>query len=325
MLRSGAHSREVSYLLRSTSAMQPLKTIKHKPPKINTMPNDSIFEFADKFGYVSPFGNWAEDERLAREERNEARLKQQKMIDPKKGRIVFDAKAKQIYVNLLIVFYGTISEKEVTQQAGLIDFACNEMPYETNGPDGSKYPVCYNVNGIFEKEEFAVKQLMVKNHDLKTYDDRLCFARIVASLTGGPHNDDQPNRDKVRRGKGNSFIAAKRDLFTTSVVHEVVAHFFWNRDKPSHLTEWKDNPRKDGPPSIRTTKFTTGAPAKYYNTDGTLNQTMRKVLPEDKIQLKKEDWKGQNYIQDGVPTNTFFKTDGTEVPVQDFTKEVSGQ
>jgi hypothetical protein len=28
MLRSGAHSREVSYLLRSTSAMQPLSEIK---------------------------------------------------------------------------------------------------------------------------------------------------------------------------------------------------------------------------------------------------------------------------------------------------------
>lgn len=289
------------------------------------MSNDSIFEFADKFGYISPFGNWVEEERQVREERNQERLKQQKMIDPKKGRIVFDAEAKQIYVNILLVFYGTISEKEVTQQAGLIDFACSELPYETVGPDGKKYPVCYNVNGIFEKEEFAVKQLMVKNHDTKTYDDRLGFVRIVTSLKGGPHNDGQPNRSGNPRGRGNSFIADRPDLFTTSIVHEIIAHFFWNRDKSSHLIKWEDNPRKEGPPSIRATKFIVGGPAKYYNSDGTLNQAMRKVLPEDKVQIKKEDWNGQNYIQDGVPTNTFFEANGTETPFQKLRKEVTGR
>jgi hypothetical protein len=41
------------------------------------MPNDSIFEFADKFGYVSPFGNWVQEEKEAREERERNRQKQE--------------------------------------------------------------------------------------------------------------------------------------------------------------------------------------------------------------------------------------------------------
>ena len=164
------------------------------------MSDNSIFNFADKFGYNSPFGDWIQEEKEAREAREEKVKKAQITLpDPKKGRIVFDSPTKQIYVNILIVFYGNITEKEATQQAGLIDFACNEMPHNTIGPDGAKYPVCYNVNGILEKDDFAVKKLMISNHKATNYDDRLGFARILTNLKGGPHNDDEPDLYRYRR------------------------------------------------------------------------------------------------------------------------------
>ena len=37
----------------------------------------SIFEFADKFGYKSRFGNWMEEERLAREQRERERAERE--------------------------------------------------------------------------------------------------------------------------------------------------------------------------------------------------------------------------------------------------------
>jgi hypothetical protein len=41
------------------------------------MANNSIFDFADKFGYVSPFGDWMQEEKDAREARERARQKKE--------------------------------------------------------------------------------------------------------------------------------------------------------------------------------------------------------------------------------------------------------
>jgi hypothetical protein len=45
------------------------------------MANNSIFDFADKFGYVSPFGDWMQEEKDAREAREKQRMQERQNLN----------------------------------------------------------------------------------------------------------------------------------------------------------------------------------------------------------------------------------------------------
>ena len=205
----------------------------------------------------------------------------------------------------------------------------NELCHYTTGPDGSIYRVMYRVQGEYDNTETSVKKRMAGNAKIN-YDDRLCFARIQPSLKGGPHNDDKKNDNGAgtTTGVGNSFIAGKEHLSTTSLTHEIIAHFFWGRGEgtKSHLSNWAENTRQEGPPSIRMICEDGGdiinVPIKFnINGESTcFDKTTRKVLPEDKITLTKKDWLNALYIKNGIPTNTFFNKNVEQIPVSTFNK-----
>jgi hypothetical protein len=254
----------------------------------------------------------------------------------KKGRIQFDKnieitdvdpelkeeKKGCIFVNLFIVFYGKgIDAQGAANQALYLEAAMNEICHATIGPDGKNYRVRYTVSALYEDSDFNVKQQMDNNkYKGAMYDDRLGFIRVSLHYKGSPYNDDKPNNNAGNsRGIGNSVFVGKHHLSTTSLTHEIIAHFFFGRgndnNPKSHLDTWAENPLPSGPPSIRMiavkeNPVIVGCPAIYCNTNGSFNKESRIVLAEDKIQLTKEQWGNKIYIKHGDPTNTFFEENG---------------
>ncbi len=124
----------------------------------------------------------------------------------------------------------------------------------------------------------------------------------------------------------NSIWLNTNDLYTTSWLHEVVAHGLGNRDgSPSgfaHIANWdENNPSRDGIASIRAVLTTINIPDSYgfYSEKAErilLDLDKRGVLPEDKSFMQLRFWKkhfdGTYRGIMGGSTNTVFDRSGNQ-------------
>lgn len=120
----------------------------------------------------------------------------------------------------------------------------------------------------------------------------------------------------------NSIWLNTNDMYTTSWLHEVVAHGMGSRARNSHIHDWNENnPSNNGIASIRTVLTTINVPdiyGQYLAEAGRvlLDLSRRQILPEDKKNMKIFNWKmGDDGVYRGVmgeSTNTIFDRNGNQ-------------
>jgi hypothetical protein len=119
----------------------------------------SIFEFADKFGYKSPFGNWMEEERLKREQREQERAEREAEREAEKEAANPTNKTTRyggvIYFVFLDDYINDSEKKQVVKNANDI-LKANQIPAKVVGiqhPQNVK--VDKNGTKVFSMEGFT--------------------------------------------------------------------------------------------------------------------------------------------------------------------------
>jgi hypothetical protein len=119
----------------------------------------SIFEFADKFGYKSPFGNWMEEERLKREQREQERAEREAEREAEKESANPTNKTTRygsvIYFVFLDNYLKDAEKKQVVKNANDI-LKANQIPAKVVGiqhPQNVK--VDRNGTKVFSMEGFT--------------------------------------------------------------------------------------------------------------------------------------------------------------------------
>lgn len=185
------------------------------------------------------------------------------------------------------------------------------------GPDGNSYPVVFNVTGGLLTESAAAKALA--GNVGEGFDPKQNFVRVEDGISPARNSlqemlafDQNGNSTGGRVSNGisgpdNSMIVAPEHLTSTTFVHEAVAHGLTGRNVRSHIDDWSSNP-DSSIPSIRTHRFTRGAPSNLMLPNGQMDVSQRQVLPADKpINI---NWSSA-VPRVGGATNAFFNADGT--------------